>query len=156
MGSRTPCAICGGAGRGARAEFHLPGGVSVWLCAAHRDPSFLVRRAGRDLVAGLSAAWDAAGCMTSRRSRSLDLHLERLAPVRQERPCAGSYAWSALRAEAEACFASGEAPAAVIDRLRSREARGSARPPSVTTMRRWFRDGRWLPPDDEDASASSP
>jgi len=42
---------------------HLPFGLSVWLCAAHRSEEFLTRRAGRDLVVSLSGVWDAAGCM---------------------------------------------------------------------------------------------
>lgn len=149
LGKLPPCAICVGAGRGARAELHLPGGVSVWLCADHRSEEFLCRRAGRDLVVSLMGVWRGAGCFTARRSRALDLHRARLRTGRTARDLPGSYAWPDLRREAEALFAAGHRPAAVITRLRERERRGPARPPSVRTMRRWFRDGRWLtgPPD---------
>ncbi|MGD9573771.1 MAG: hypothetical protein AB7V62_17970, partial [Thermoleophilia bacterium] len=59
LGSLPACAICAGKGRGPRAELHLPCGVSVWLCAAHRDPAFLTSRAGRDLVVSLMHVWRA-------------------------------------------------------------------------------------------------
>ena len=166
LGSLPACAICGGAGEGRRAELHLPGGVRVWLCAAHRSPAFLSRRAGRDVAASLLHVWRAAGCLTARRSRAIDLHLARLVAELPPRERPGSYAWGALRAEAEACFASGERPAAVIRRLRSREEGGPARPPSVATMQRWFREGRWLgggppgpppqPPEPQPPAATPP
>ena len=142
MGKLPACAVCVGAGRGPRAELHLPGGVSVWLCEAHRHPDFLTARRGRDLVVSLWSVWRAAGCMGGRRSAALAIHQRRLAgpPAVRARP--GSYSWPALRAEAEAAFAAGEPPAAVIARLRARASGGDARPPTVRTMRRWFREGR--------------
>ena len=154
LGGLPACAICGGAGRGDRAELHLPAGVRVWLCAAHRSEEFLTRRAGRDLVASLLHVWRAAGCLTGARSRALAIHSSRLTSSMPARSCPGSYSWAALRREAEDCFASGESPGEVIRRLRSREMGGPARPPSPATMRRWFREGRWLagPP----GSASRP
>jgi hypothetical protein len=148
LGSVPACAICVGKGEGRRARLHLPGGVSVWLCAAHRDPGFVYGRAGRDLVVSLMHVWRSADCFTRERSRALDLfqaRLRSLAP--RSRP--GSYTWPELRLEAEGRWAAGEAPGRVIDELRARErARpGPARPPSVVTMRRWFRQGRWRDPD---------
>ena len=50
LGKTPACAICMGRGQGPRALLHLPLGVSVWLCAAHRDPAWLRSRTGRDLV----------------------------------------------------------------------------------------------------------
>ncbi len=144
LGSLPACAICGGRGRGRRAELHLPCGVSVWLCAAHRDPSFLTSRAGRDLVVSLMHVWRASGAMTRRRSRALDIHRRRVTAPPPERRRPGSYAWPSLRAEAEAGFAAGEHPAAVIARVRAAAAAGDAVLPSVRTMQRWFREGRWL------------
>ena len=38
LGKTPACAICMGRGHGPRALLHLPLGVSVWLCEAHRDP----------------------------------------------------------------------------------------------------------------------
>ena len=97
LGSTPACAICVGKGQGRRQRLHLPGGVSVWLCAAHRDPGFVSSRAGRDLVVSLLQVWRAADCLTARRSRALDLFLARFAsPV--PRACPGSYSWRELRA----------------------------------------------------------
>ena len=147
LGKRPPCLICMGPGHGERAQLHLPGGVSVWLCASHRSAEFQARRAGRDLAASLLAAWGAAGCMTAARRRALDAQRARLAgpPAPRRRP--GSYAWPELRREAERRFGAGERPAAVIEDLRARAGRGAATPPSRRTMRRWFADGRWLGDD---------
>ncbi|HET7042427.1 MAG TPA: hypothetical protein VFI13_10425, partial [Gemmatimonadales bacterium] len=148
LGSRPPCAICLGAGRGSRERLMLPGGVEVWLCEDHRSAEFQRRRAGRDFVASLMAVWRAAGCFTTRRSRALDAHRKRLLAAGRgtERPRPGSYAWPRLRAEAEALWATGAPAGEVIGRLRSREDRrpGPATPPSRRTMYRWFREGRWL------------
>ena len=143
LGKRPPCLICMGPGRGERAELQLPGGVSVWLCAMHRSAEFRTRRAGRDLSLSLMRAWQAAGCFTARRRRALDA-LEARLGARPARPRPGSYAWPALRREAERRFAAGEAPRRVIDDLRARAGRGPANPPSLRTMLRWLAEGRWL------------
>jgi len=113
LGKTPACAICVGAGQGRRAELHLPCGVRVWLCEAHRSQEFATRRAGRDLVASLMHVWSSAGCLTASRSRALDLHRARLTAPLAVRPRPGSYSWASLRAEAESAFAAGEAPASV-------------------------------------------
>ncbi len=145
LGSRPPCLICMGPGEGERARLHLPFGVSVWLCAAHRSDEFQRRRGGRDLAASLSGAWRASGAMTRRRQRALEAHLARLAsdgrPRATRRP--GSYTWPGLRAEAEARWAAGEPARVVIDELRARHARSRAVVPARTTMYRWYREARW-------------
>ena len=145
LGKLPACAICMGRGHGPRALLHLPLGVSVWLCAAHRDPEWLASRAGRDLVVSLQTVWGAANCLTARRSRALSLFQAALRSAHRARRLPGSYSWRELRREAEGRFAAGEPPSAVIDELRRRELNrpGPAHPPSVQTMRRWFRDGRW-------------
>lgn len=146
MDTDPPCAICAGPGEGGCTELHLPHGVHVWLCAHHGGPEFLVRDDGRALGEALVRAWRASGCLTSRRVAALVAYRARLTAVEApERPRPGSYAWSALRAEAEEAFASGESPGEVIVRLRARAAQGSAQPPSTRTMRRWFREARWAP-----------
>jgi hypothetical protein len=146
LGSRPPCAICMGRGEGERARLVLPGGVSVWLCAAHRSESFQRSRAGRDFWVSLRYVWAAAGCLTARRERALEVHRERLLrqtrePAARARP--GSYAWPALRREAEGMWAVGTPLSAVIATLRARAGRGEARPPSRQTMYRWFGEARW-------------
>ena len=135
-----------GRGEGERAELHLPYGVSVWLCAAHRSVEFQMRRAGRDFVASLSRAWAGAGCLSRARQRALDAHRARVLELRPARRRPGSYSWPALRREAERRFAAGEAPRRVIEELRRRERSGRALPPSARTMRRWFGERRWLGP----------
>ena len=147
LGSQPPCAICMGRGEGERGRLLLPGGVVVWLCGAHRSLAFQRSRAGRDFFVSLSCVWQAAGCFTVRRRRALEVHRERLlrqvtaAPAARPRP--GSYSWPALRRDAEAQWAAGAPLRAVIDRLRTRAARGEARPPSRTTLYRWFGEARW-------------
>jgi hypothetical protein len=145
LGQLPPCLICAGPGEGERARLFLTHGVSVWLCAAHRAPGFLRRRAGRDLVATLGALWSGAGCFGARRRRALEDHLRRVRqPGAGARRRPGSYSWPALRKEAERRFGAGEPPVVVIGELRAHHQDGPARAPSVRTMRRWFADGRWL------------
>jgi hypothetical protein len=146
LGSLPPCAICMGRGEGERGQLTLPGGVTVWLCGAHRSGAFQRRRAGRDFFFSLSCVWEAAGCLTARRRRALELHRERLlagdrGPGPRQRP--GSYAWPELRREAEGQWAKGQPLRRVIDRLRAKAARGLARPPSRTTLYRWHTEARW-------------
>jgi hypothetical protein len=144
LGKTPACLLCGGSGRGRRAPLQLPYGVTVWLCAGHRDPEFLARRSGRDLVTSLMHAWLAAGCFDRRRSDALTAHLRRVqsAPARAGLP--GSYAWPELRAEVERRFAAGESPRQVIDDLRARRDDALAPAPSARTIQRWFAEGRWL------------
>jgi hypothetical protein len=145
LGGLPPCLICAGPGEGPRAQLYLTHGVSVWLCAAHRSPGFLRRRAGRDFFASLHALWQAAGCLGARRTRALQDHLRRVHQAASEaRPRPGSYAWPHLRREAERRFAAGQAPRAVIGEIRARHNDGPAPGPSLRTLRRWFNEGRWL------------
>jgi hypothetical protein len=90
LGKTPACAICMGRGHGPRALLHLPLGVSVWLCEAHRDPAWVRGRAGRDLVASLSVVWRAANCLTARRSRALDLFQAGLGAAQRARARPGS------------------------------------------------------------------
>ena len=101
LGKTPACAICMGPGDGPRALLHLPLGVAVWLCEAHRDPGWLRGRAGRDLVASLQTVWRAANCLTQRRSRALDLFLAGVQSAHRTRGLPGSYSWKQLRREAE-------------------------------------------------------
>lgn len=143
LGKRPPCAICVGAGQGPRELHHLPYGISVWLCVAHRDEAFLTRRAGRDLVASLGAVFAGAGCLTRRRSLALEAELRRVQEAHRARGRPGSYSWPALRREAERHFAAGDAPGRVIAELRRRGPREAERVPSARTMRHWFAERRW-------------
>lgn len=144
IGKTPMCAICAGAGEGVRSRHHLTHGVWVWLCEAHRSVEFQRRRGGRDFVASLAAVWGAAGTMTRRHDHALRRHLARVRPRRDPSELPGSYAWAALRREAERRFAGGEDPAVVIRELISVPIVGASRP-TYRTLRRWFADGRWLP-----------
>lgn len=144
IGKTPMCAICAGPGEGTRARHHLTHGVSVWLCEAHRTTDFQRRRGGRDFVASLAAVWGAAGTMTRRHDDALRRHLARVRPRGEPRDLPGSYAWAALRREAERRFANGEDPTVVIAELVAAPIVGASRP-SYRTLRRWFTDGRWLP-----------
>jgi hypothetical protein len=105
LGKTPACILCGGPGQGRRAPLQLPFGVTVWLCAGHRDPEFLARRAGRDLVTSLMHVWQSAGCLDRRRHEALGAHLRRVQDAGALQGLPGSYAWPALRAEAERRFA---------------------------------------------------
>ena len=139
------CAICVERTRGRTTLVRYGYGVAVWLCEGHASPAFQTQRSGRDLVLTLSRLWSAHGCMTAARSKAMDAHLRALSG-REARPRPGSYAWPALRDEAERRFAGGHAPGPAIAELRARHGGGVARPPSVRTMRRWWSDRRWVRP----------
>jgi hypothetical protein len=144
MSVRQPvCAICADRTRGLTVSLRMTHGVTVWLCAGHASPEFQCRRGGRDFVVTLQRLWQAHGCLTAARRRALATHLAALAdPPPRGRP--GSYTWGDLRRRAEAEFALGGPPLETIHRLRAACDDGPARPPSVRTMRRWYRDQRWL------------
>lgn len=156
IGKTPMCAICAGKGHGPRALHHLTHGVSVWLCEAHRSVAFQRSRAGRDFVVSLAAVWRAAGTSTRRHEAALTAHLRRVRPAKTARRRPGSYAWPALRHEAEARWAAGEPPTAVIRDLTDRNRGGPHRGPSRRTLRRWFHDGRWVSPAPPRRTAARP
>lgn len=145
LGDLPPCLICMGPGEGRRRRLGLGFGISIWLCAAHGSEAFLTRRAGRDFVASVWGAWEAAGCLGVQRRRALAAHLARVGqPVDRESRRPGSYAWPALRRDAERRFSAGEDPREVIRSIRGAHRSDVAQPPSARTIRRWFNDARWL------------
>lgn len=140
------CAICTDRTRGRTFERRLTYGVTIWLCEGHHSVAFMRSNAGRDFAVTLMRIWRSQGCLTRSRSKALDAHLVTCkvigrAPARR-RP--GSYAWPALRREAEAAFARGDHVLSTIARLRERHAHDHATVPSMRTMRRWFAQGRWM------------
>jgi hypothetical protein len=135
------CAICIDRTRGKTARVDFGYGVHVWLCAGHASVDFLTARSGRDAVLTLMRMWQAQGCYTQARKRALDAHLASLRS-RPRRP-PGSYAWPAVRAKAERCFAAGAAAAPVAQRIQQ-ATYGDATAPSLRTIRRWRADRRWL------------
>jgi len=138
------CAICVERTRGRTHAVELGYGVHVHLCHGHASPEFQTRRGGRDLVPTLERLWRAHGCLTVARSRALRRHLAACSGA-ESRPRPGSYAWPALRRDAESAFAAGRPVNVVIAALRRLHADGAAVPPSIRTMRRWNAQRRWLP-----------
>ena len=88
LGTWPACSDCMGRGHGPRALLHLPLGVPVCLCAAHRDPEWLASRAGRDLVVSLRVG---GGQLPHRaRSRPLSLFQAALRSAHRSRRLPGS------------------------------------------------------------------
>ena len=140
---QSVCAICVERTRGRTERLDLGYGVRVWLCAAHSSAAFQTQRSGRDFVLTLQRLWDAHGCLTRNRSRALDAHLERLRAHARATRRPGSYAWPALRREAERRFATGKTLAAVSRHLHDALAGAPAEAPSTRTIQRWRHDRRW-------------
>ena len=107
------CAICVERTRGKTRAVELGYGVAVHLCQGHASHEFQTQRNGRDFVLTLERLWKAHGCLTVARSNALRRHLAMCSGA-EARPRPGSYAWPALRREAEAAFAAGARIDAVI------------------------------------------
>jgi hypothetical protein len=137
------CAICAERTRGRTELVELGYGVSVHLCQGHASREFQTQRSGRDFVLTLQRLWQAHGCLTVARHNALRRHLAACSGE-AARPRPGSYAWPALRRDAERAFARGERADQVIAGLRRLHAAGPAVPPSIRTMRRWRSERRWL------------
>ena len=141
---QTACAICLDRTRGKTQQVRLAYGITITLCRGHASVEFLTQRGGRDFVLTMSELWKAAGCLTTSRHKALDAHLRALRPRRtRDRP--GSYAWPALRLQAERLFAAGAARANVTHRIRTARFH-NAEPPSARTIHRWHHQQRRLQP----------
>ena len=138
---QTACAICLDRTRGRTQRVEFGYGVSVVLCKGHASVEFLTQRGGRDIVLTLMELWKAAGCLTTARHKALDAHLRALRP-RRTRARPGSYAWPALRVQAERAFAAGASRATVTAGINSTTFT-NATPPSRRTIHRWHAERRW-------------
>lgn len=153
--SATLCAICS-APRPTR-PYHLTHGLAVNLCVVHRSESYLRRRRGTVFTDALRQLWVAHGIHTTRRERALIHHRRRVIGTPADRPRPGSYAWPAVRRDAEKRFARGDDPGEVAGAIRRRLAGSVATAPALRTIRRWFTDGRWLAaPDDRRPARGRP
>jgi hypothetical protein len=125
-------------------------GVSVALCDDHRDPAFVHSRGGRDFFAALSTTYESLGLHGKRYSRAIRAFVDDVLamgePTPRHRP--GSYAWPEQRRAAEAAWAEGgtyhAGEGVVLAFFASLPP--SVKPPSPHTIRRWWRDRRWLTP----------
>ncbi len=123
-------------------------GVQLVLCEDHRDPAWIASRNGRDFLASVTATLSSFGITHRRYSAAVSVFVQdavtRNAPTPRHRP--GSYAWPGLRSAAEGVWASGgsyhDGEAAI--RECARTVADGWRAPSPHTVRRWWRDKRWL------------
>lgn len=145
-GSRL-CAACYPAKRpGARVP--LRGGGAVALCADHRSRAFLRSRSGRDFIASMCEALHSFGIDNSRVFDGILQVAHEATRVGGDvpRPRPGSYAWPEVRLAAEGVWRAGgtfEHGVAVASRLCTDLPKG-VRPPSIYTLRRWWRERRWI------------
>lgn len=140
--SHGQCAVCRGVVH--VAAFHMTRRVVVQLCEVHRSVEYLGRNEGWDFTQELEAAWRSHGVASTGRMAALAAHRRTYGPRTDRVDFPGSYSWPLLRLEAEHRFRANEPPGAVIADLRERHGGSDARVPSVQTMRRWFREARWL------------
>jgi len=125
-------------------------GVAIALCEDHRDPAFIRSRGGRDFLAALSTTFESLGFRGVRYGNALRAFIADVlamgTPTPRHRP--GSYAWPEQRHAAEAVWAGGgsyhDGEAAVLAYFT--EPLPGVRAPSPHTVRRWWRDRRWLTP----------
>ncbi len=125
-------------------------GVAIALCEDHRDPAFVHSRGGRDFFSALTTTFESLGLRGSRYSRAIRAFVDDVLamgqPTPRHRP--GSYAWPEQRRAAETAWGEGgtyhEGEAVVLAYFVGTPP--STRAPSPHTIRRWWRDRRWLTP----------
>ncbi len=146
---RQLCLVCQLKTRLPVVEVHLDYDVSVHLCTVHASRAFQSMRRGRDFVVTIERAWQAANCLTPKRRKALAAHRDRFRRGRRSAPRPpepgkpGSYNWKFLRDQLERRAAAGEAVMSIIRDLRERHQHDVADMPSISTMRRWYRQARW-------------
>ena len=125
-------------------------GVTIALCEDHRDPAFVRSRGGRDFLAAMTTTYESLGLRGARYRKAIQAFVADVlamgTPTPRHRP--GSYAWPEQRRDAEAVWAGGggyhDGEAAVLAYF-TRPVPGM-RAPSGHTIRRWWRERRWLTP----------
>jgi hypothetical protein len=131
-------------------EVPLRRGVRLVLCADHRDARFLHSRGGRDFLAATGALFRSLG-LTGRRYHDallsfLDDVRDTSKPTPRMRP--GSYAWPELRRDAEQAWQAGASfeDGCHIVYTHGEPITRRLRLPSLPTVRRWWRQKRWMLP----------
>jgi hypothetical protein len=128
----------------------LKHGVAIALCEDHRDPAFVHSRGGRDFLAALTTTFESLGLRGARYRKAAQAFVADVlamgTPTPRHRP--GSYAWPDQRRAAEAVWADGgsyhDGDAVVLAYFAA--PLPGIRAPSSHTVRRWWRDRRWLTP----------
>ena len=128
----------------------LKHGVVIALCEDHRDPAFVHSRGGRDFLAALSTLFESLGLRGARYRKAAQAFVADVlamgTPTPRHRP--GSYAWPEQRHAADEVWAGGGSyhdGEAVVSAYFTEPVPGM-RAPSSHTVRRWWRDRRWLTP----------
>jgi len=125
-------------------------GVTIALCPDHRDPAFIHSRGGRDFLAAATTTFESLGLHGAHYRNAIQALIADVramgTPTPRHRP--GSYAWPTQRRAAEATWATGgsyhDGEAVVLATFTPPHP--NTRPPSPHTIRRWWRDRRWLTP----------
>lgn len=123
-------------------------GITVVLCRDHRDPRFIHSRGGRDFLSAFASLFESIGLVSPRyrdaAASLVEQVLLRARPTPRRRP--GSYAWPGARYAAEKVWAgdgdyhAGERAALGICTTLP----DGVRPPHPQTIRRWWRERRWI------------
>jgi hypothetical protein len=126
-------------------------GVTLVLCASHRDPRFVAASSGRRFLAAIGALFHSLGLTAPHYHEALRAFVADMTDGRRavgERCKPGSYAWPGRRQAAEAVWSHGgsfeEGLAAALAEPPDPDRRN--RPPTSRTVRRWWQDRRWLLP----------
>lgn len=124
-------------------------GVTIVLCADHRDVRFIQSRGGRDFLASIGTIFESIGLTGARYHRAATKFVDQIryrdTPTPRRRP--GSYTWPRLRDAAERVWQDGGAyhdGEMVILRGFLDQPPGLTNPPSPHTIRRWWRERRWI------------
>lgn len=123
-------------------------GVQLVLCEQHRDPTWISAASGRFFLASVAETFKSLGLTGQRYVKALRSFVDDALGARHSspRPRPGSYTWPSLRARLEEVWRGGgsyhDGERELVDALR---VKGDDWPmPSPHTVRRWWREKRWL------------
>jgi hypothetical protein len=131
-------------------EVPLGHGVTIVLCADHRDVRFIQSRGGRDFLAAITTIFESLGLRDAKYARAVTRFVnqirDRASPTPRRRP--GSYAWAELRHAAERVWEAGgsyhDGEAAALIGFVEHRYPTAVKPPSPQTVRRWWQQRRWI------------
>jgi hypothetical protein len=127
----------------------LPHGVSLVLCAEHRDPRFVASRSGRDFLAAIGELYTGLGLSAQRYGDALRRFVRQCTtPDKPQRHRPGSYAHAERRQDAERVWAAGGSfeQGLAVALANPPPAGYRFRLPDPRTVRAWWQQRRWLGP----------
>ena len=158
---KAPRCICCFPGNRAGQIVPLKYGVHIALCDRHRDPAWMRSQSGRTFLSIVGTTFSSLGLKQPRFHEALDAFVRDLvAAERPPRDRPGSYAWPELRRALEGRWAEDSRFHACADAVSAYVAERPAgwNAPSAATLRRWWREKRWLlggPPRAQPPSGST-